>query len=322
MNILNDIQALVERSIEKRFYNLLLQEGYTPDRTVYANDPAGYMNQKAVIRADKGFSIDLYGPGNAHDRGNLNVPRIVITGKGFFGGSVGNDPDYHHTYNVDTDSYDKVLGASTSSNYKFEVNITSNKVKHDRVLESVRQLALPNRSYIPFHHNPEANFLVGYNSVIQDPDLSKGIIQKTYNYEAIDVFEQADQIVKSNIAKISEITIFNEEQANNDKLLISPFEAPTNVTAALGAGRASDKYIVKWDYGIMDKITDFYIWRYLNGGPAEFVGSVNNNHNLPKQHLDQRIVVPGETVKFEVKAYNSNKDLYSIGTFSPEYLTP
>lgn len=215
MSILSNIQLLIERSIEKRFYNILLEHGYIPDRTTYANDPDGYEAEKINIRNDKGFCVELIGNSVSTEAGDLKLPRIVIRGLGFYTGSLGNDPTVHYEYNGINDNYDAYIGPPASSNYRVEISLISNKVTQDRLLESVRQVAISNRTYIPFYDNSDT-FLLTYGFVNQNPELSKGIIEKIYTYEAIDVFEQANQLVNSGIAKISEITLYEGDRDNND----------------------------------------------------------------------------------------------------------
>jgi len=215
MSTLGNIQEIVERSVEKRFYDLLLEHGYIADRTTYAASQSDFDAAMSVIeQGPNGFAVGLFGHGPSNDRGEQKMPRVVITGQGFYEGTVGNDPTPAYVANGLT--FDKVSSSSTSSTYRFKVSLVSNKTSQDRLLEQIRVLALPNRIYVPYYNDANESFLVTYTFLAQNPDLSLGIFQKEYYYEAIDVFEIVNQVVASNIPKMTDINIVEDkdDQAN------------------------------------------------------------------------------------------------------------
>lgn len=211
MRPLSNIQERVERSLEIVLHDALVIHGYTPDRYVYANNPAGYTAALASIKASKGFAIELFGHGASHDRDVKKVPRIVITGQGFYPGDTGNafGPSY-----LDMGThFEKQSEGLMFSNYRFEITLLSNSTAQDRILEAIRQAVLPNLGYIKLYDNPTEKFLIEYGLFRQNPDLIQGIIEKVYTYEAKDLKEQEPMPIEGvgPIAKIKEITIKDDE---------------------------------------------------------------------------------------------------------------
>jgi len=204
------LQKRVTRSIEEALYQKLLYYGYTPDREVYAGDEVGFQDKQKEIKETKGFCVSLFGHGVSQDRGNKFLPEISILGLGVLTGSLGNDPVAHYKPTLDESAYSKIQGIPTSSNYRFEVTLSSNKASQDNFLEQLRVTALPNRIYIPFYDDPENGFLITYSFVRQAPDFSDGLIQKIYLYEAVDVFEEQLPVPETGeISKIKEIEVID-----------------------------------------------------------------------------------------------------------------
>ena len=205
------VQQAIENSIENAIYLILLENGLTPDRDLFASDSKGYEAAKTQILQSKKICVDLYGHGAPQDRDVKKTPRITVTGLGFLFGDTGDFQTY----------YDKVDGAfslfkptTVLSNYRFQVTLTSDRTSHDRILESVRQMALPNMDYIKYYVDPKSqdapfftDFLIRYAYTKQSPDLSFSFIEKSYIYEAVDIQETPARVVKSKVSPIKEITV-------------------------------------------------------------------------------------------------------------------
>jgi hypothetical protein len=216
----NIVQKLM-RSLEASIYSVALDLGYTPNRETYANDPVGFAAKKADIAVRKKFCVDIFGHGSPHDRDTKYIPRIILTGKGFLPGSLGNDADYYYKENTQN-SYDKMLAPFRSSNYRFEVELASNKSEQDSVLEYLRATGLPNLSYIPVYDNIEDTILIQYESYRDMPQLTHGLIQRTYTYSIIDIFETLPKTIGATIAKIKEINVVNAEDQSTILKLPKP----------------------------------------------------------------------------------------------------
>lgn len=208
----------ITRSIEKALYLLLLDQGYTPDRSIFLGnsfdvtfDPtfSGYMDLKADIKARKGFCVDLFGHGASMDRQAKLLPRMVITGLGFFPGSVGNDKTPYYVKN-DHGKFDKLIGPIFSSNYRFELELCSNKTAQDMFMEAVRGVALPNFEQIPVYDQPQDSILIQYSSPRQMPDFGQGLIQRIYTYEVIDIFETMPVTLSTEIARVKSIEVITD----------------------------------------------------------------------------------------------------------------
>jgi hypothetical protein len=204
------LQQRITRSIEKAIYDKLLSAGYTPDRDLYAGNESGFKDKEAEIKNTRGFCVSLFGHGVSHDRGVKFLPLISILGLGFVPGSTGNEPLAHYVLNPDELAYSKVKGTPASSNFRFEVALSSNKTSQDNFLESVRFDALPPRSQVKYWDDDTQSFLVNYSFVRQAPDFGSGLIQKIYLYEAIDVFETFSTNEMGEIAPIKQIEVVDD----------------------------------------------------------------------------------------------------------------
>ncbi|HYD90166.1 MAG TPA: hypothetical protein VEA37_01620, partial [Flavobacterium sp.] len=164
------------RSIEYALYSKFLEHGLLPNRDTYVGNPAGYALKQTEIKERKGFCVEVFGHGSAADRNTKFVPRVVITGQGFFAGSLGNDGIAGYERNK-KGTYDKIQGPIKSANYRFEVELISNKASQDNVLEAVRADAVPDLNYVPVYNLPGDSFLVQYGGIRNIPDFNYGLIR-------------------------------------------------------------------------------------------------------------------------------------------------
>ncbi len=214
---LNTIQQDIERSIENALYQTLLSNGLIPDRDLFAGNSKGYEAAKAAILSSKKLCVDLYGNGAPADRDNKAVPRITVEGGGFLLGDTGNDFSGYHEMR-ENQKYSLFKPAAMLSNYRFGIRLSSNSTSHDRILEAVRQTSLPNLDYIIFYNDPKNprtfdpdRFLIRYAFTKVNPDLTFGLIEKVYVYEAVDIVEQLPRELKGGISPIKEITVDDQD---------------------------------------------------------------------------------------------------------------
>lgn len=214
MRQLNTIQADIERSMEKAVLDCLVDNGYAPSRVNMS--PNDYRLAIEAIKADKGFAVELYGNGAPEDRENLRVPRIVITGMGFSTGSAGTPFGESFEPNEDGLTYSKYKWGAPLSNYRVRVELWSNNVTQDRLIDSVRAASLPNLNFIQKYDDPETDYLLTYEFSVSIPQLSHGIIHKIYTYEVHDVVESLPYKSSTTIPKIAEIRVEETETKSND----------------------------------------------------------------------------------------------------------
>ena len=216
MNIpLIPVQQAVEQSIEWALYQILISNGLTPDRDLFALNSKAYEEAKTKILNDKKICVDLYGSGASGDRDVKKTPRITVTGLGFLIGDTG---DFQTYYQKDSGAFSLFKPTTVLSNYRFQITLTSDRTSHDRVIESVRQIALPNMDYIKYYVDPKSSdeplftdFLIRYAYTKQSPDLNFSFIEKSYIYEAVDIQEAPARTIKSKISPIKEITVKDSE---------------------------------------------------------------------------------------------------------------
>lgn len=205
----SDISEVVDRSIEKALYDVALAEGYTPDRITYASNPAGYQTAVEAIIAAKGFAIAVFGAGGNQQRQLKYVPRIVYSNESYLPGTLGSD---RGSFFEDNGSdFTKKRRAHLTSNLRFGVYIISESAEQDRILSSILAMALPNASYVEFYNNPTISFYVTYGFSTTSPDVEHGLIQKKYLFEAHDLYEAEDIVIDTNIAKIADIDVQDDD---------------------------------------------------------------------------------------------------------------
>lgn len=207
MRALSTIGQDVERSIEKALYDVLVFNGWIPNKVTFASNPAGYKTAKDSIKTTRGFVVELFGHSASEDRGKLDVPRITITGLGYSPGGTGQDYGDSFELNPDNLTYSKYNQGTPLSNARYAIELWSNKNSQDHILEAVRQAALPNLSYIKKWDDPSVEYLIEYTFTSSIPDMVHGLIHKTYTYQVLDVMETLPNLVNTTTPIIKEITV-------------------------------------------------------------------------------------------------------------------
>lgn len=222
MRLLSETQKTIERSFEKAVYDQLVLNGYLPNRLDYANDYAGYQAAKEAIALDKGFAVEVFGHGSARDREIKEVPRIVITGSGFLTGNVGDNFGGGTLVKQQDGTFRREAYQGVSSTYRIDVTLISQNSEQDRVLEAIRQAALPNLTFLSIYNDIENKFCIRYGFVKESDDNNHRIKQKAYIYEALDVVESGELIEGGNIASIKEINLeLTSEENDTDTIRIT-----------------------------------------------------------------------------------------------------
>lgn len=212
MRALNNIQQNIERSFEKAIYEVLLANEYIPNRVTFAANPTGYENAKTGIITAKGFCVELFGQSPSQEKPQLAVPRIVINSLGFQEGSAG--LEFGVSYKANGSTFNKYLNSGTLSNLRMQVTLVSNKTSQDRLLESVRQASLPNLSYIADWQDGTVKYLIQYSFNNYIPELSHGLITRSYIYTVIDVCEFEPDLLQTGISKITDIKVKDKDNEN------------------------------------------------------------------------------------------------------------
>jgi len=182
-------QALIERSVYETLRIGLVNEGYTPDITIFPNTKAGYqdyLDALAIIEKDKGFAVELFNMGNNMDLGLKKVPRIVLAHNSIIPGSWGSAPGYMKTLKDGLYNLSK-LDRVTVELY-FNCSIITNQVDQLRFLSYITTLYLPPISYIPYYtENSSEDFLVKFESVQPFQDPINGLVENRYTYSIPDI---------------------------------------------------------------------------------------------------------------------------------------
>ena len=219
---LSTTQQDIDRSFEKAIYDVLLANGYIADRAAYETDRAGYNTAMAAIKTSKGFCVELFSSSPPQDKTALGVPRIIITGRGFSQGSVGRDFGDQFELNEESGKYSKYNQGNPLSDYRLTIELISNSTPQDRLLEAVRQAALPNLTYLPKYNDPDVVYLITYLFTASVPEMTHGLTQKIYTYRVADVAEAELNLVSTNISPIKEIEVINDTDGTQIVKVTSP----------------------------------------------------------------------------------------------------
>jgi len=205
-------QQLIERSIFHNIRKTIVAAGYIPDvgnydvtNTIVATAAAEsqrYLNDAAIIKAAKGFIIDIFSNGTSQDRGQMKVPRIVVETEAFLPGQLGIDTT--NTYNPNINGgFDKMDNAflTKTSDFYFNIKLLSNTTAQQRILYSIILMTIPRRGYMKWHEEPglllSQNMFVNFLAHYEQEHTQEGITEKTYRYEISDVIEiPANKIVE------------------------------------------------------------------------------------------------------------------------------
>jgi hypothetical protein len=206
---LSNINDVVDKSIEEAIYQVALDNVYTPDRDI-STTKILYDASLAAIVIAKGFAIEIFGAASNKSRDGKKVPRIVYDNIGFVEGSIGGSAQPH--YEDAGATFDKKLMPIITGDLRFKITLISKTSTQDRVLHAIMAEALPNMGRVLFYNDPTNGFILRYLYQSFNPDLKEGIIEKTYFYEAIDLFETEDKVLQTGVAKILEISVCDEDE--------------------------------------------------------------------------------------------------------------
>lgn len=205
---LSNIQTIIERSIFERIRIELVDKGYLPDVTQYTNDASGVASYEADldnIVATKGFAIEVYNESSSFEKGLKKVPRIVINSGNFLPGDIGGDPSRFYELGEDNRYLAKVTPPQTAD-FFFSIHLVSENVIQERVLNALLALSVPRRKYIPWYNDNRRFFVRNLNYFDLD-DNDNGLIEKVFAYEVPDCWDMEDEVVATDIAKISHIKL-------------------------------------------------------------------------------------------------------------------
>jgi hypothetical protein len=217
---LSTLRQDLDYTLFKLLADALVDLGYYPDykdTTLYPDTPDGQLYWNDAIRTivgTKGFAIEIFGTGTNQSRYVKKVPRIVINSGPYTPGNVGSNPDLFYEDNFITLTKEAKILPPQTSDYRFDIAISSNSSKEERVMEALIAQLLPARKYVPFYNDPQVVFLVLRTGDRQFADLNQGILDKVFSYHAVDLFETLPEIISTTTPVLEEVTVdvkINEE---------------------------------------------------------------------------------------------------------------
>lgn len=227
--MLSNIQERVERSVFHALMGVTVEEGFTPDLslfdlenadlTIASQEQNAYETALKNVQTLKGFSIEIFGASSNQAKGDKKVPRIVIDTTSYYQGELGVDTTESY---VPAPGGFNVLKPSDSllTDYQFGIKLISNRTNQTRALHAILTSALPRRGYIKWYDEadllPSENIHIRFLSSFEHNLLPEGIIEKTYRFEIVDLHEILDKVVRQ-VAPINEI---NADMIDIDNALI------------------------------------------------------------------------------------------------------
>ena len=205
---LSNTQELIERSLFEVIRKELVDKGYIPDITLFADDETGYDLYQAAVQTivqNKGYSIELYNEGSNAAKGIKKTPRIVINTGNFLPGALGGDPQ--RIFQDQGLYYQALITPPQTVDFFINIHLVSADVEQERILNSLLSLAIQRRSYIPFYSDPNETFFCRYLNFFQMDDMNQGIMEKVYAYVTEDCYDTEDRVIMDNIAKLTQISL-------------------------------------------------------------------------------------------------------------------
>ena len=206
---LSNIQELIERTLFENIRQEVVDKGYLPDITQFENSEVGvilYNEAVEEIMAKEGFVIDVFNENASFEHGIKKIPRIVINSGNFLPGDIGGDPLRFFEAQENGTFTAMILPPQTVS-FFINIQLISNHIKQERILNSLLALAVPRRRYLKWYNNPDKSFFIRHLNYWDIDDESHGIIEKVHAYEVPDCWDRNNEVVQQNIAKINQITL-------------------------------------------------------------------------------------------------------------------
>lgn len=215
----------LDRGITNAIRKKLVLAGYLPDKLIY-NTPATYKAAKDAIVSGGKQVIEFSGPGNAENRGELVMHKIIISRGDQREGSIGGWPEFYYEPNPadPTNKYDKYLLPDKTENVEYEVRYVTDLVEYDEIINHIISQALGQRKYLPGCSSTGVDIsevaLFERRTVV---DLSnKNFIEKLYRFEAIDVWLQDPELVDT-VGKMKTIDAqINPAELDNPDMNFTP----------------------------------------------------------------------------------------------------
>jgi hypothetical protein len=204
------IQTLIERTVYNALRVAFVEEGYTPEWDDYVSRQAFEAALTAIKNGPHGFAVEIFGASTSQDKGNKQVPRVVIVPGKSVPGEVGLEftPIYEATKDVDGNIVDwkKIRHTYQTGHFQFDIHLITNTTKQHRILHHLFNKALGPRKYLSLYNEPETRIFIEQTGYYDQPDTYEGITENVYMYEAKDLY-LADGVTIATIQKILNIQL-------------------------------------------------------------------------------------------------------------------
>ena len=202
--LLSTVQELIENSLFEVIRLELVDKGYLPDITLYANDSAGQLQWEVDLKA-LANPIEIMNESASDKMDVKKVPRMVISSGSFLPGALGGDPRKY--FRDQGNDYSALVTPDQVTNFYINFHLICNNTIDERILNALLALTVPKRGYVPFWSDLTQNFFVQYLNYYDGVSNVDAVHHKIYAYEVQDVWDREDIEVEASIAKMTEITL-------------------------------------------------------------------------------------------------------------------
>jgi hypothetical protein len=189
---LNLIQSDIQRSIYEAIRLVCVQEGYTPDITLYTADAAGqalYDVALSTIRSSKGFAIEIFSASSNQQKGIKKPPRITIHPARVIPGDIGLDSYAGGVRKKvsDPDKWVRFKPPHDTTMMQFDIHLVTATAEQDVILTAILFKAIGVRKFLTRYNAPNEVFLIRNYDFYDSFDLPEGINEKISSFEVPDI---------------------------------------------------------------------------------------------------------------------------------------
>lgn len=186
--MLDTFRTLIQRSIYEVIRLSLVELGYTPDITSYANTPAGYASYQADLKAiqvDKGFATELFNQTSPRGKGLKKVPRITLEYGLVIPGDWGSEPTPAPAFQ--NGAYHYYREGLISMEMSFSCRVVTETTSQTRILNQAVLQALPSLSYVPYYTDNAQTFFTEFVSHAELYDENLNTQESVVSYKVPDI---------------------------------------------------------------------------------------------------------------------------------------
>ena len=221
-----NIRRRILRSIFIHLRNLIVQEGYLPNRDNFDKTEQGailFESAKRQIVEARGFCIDIYGHSIPSKKEVMKVPRMVIQMKRNVPGEVGNQFGINEYIPIEG-GIRRVTHQGRAENLTIDLSLISASAEQDDILHAIASAALRQVNYIPYYDAPTEYFMIDQIDDRDETNTIESLLKYVHTFQVKDIYTSGPQIHDELLQPISEISV----EVNQDEEELESFTIIAN----------------------------------------------------------------------------------------------